>query len=140
MTSWKRGRRSTSGICLEFAYRHLIDVGSLDGERALHVKHLLPDVAVIGLDISPNYRDPQVIDGVTFQPFTLDFFRQHRGNAVATANIALTYFPPAELLEFFPPSGKTGTPWRCASRSPFSTTMKICGACAAAITTTSSGR
>ena len=88
-------------ICLEFGYRHLFDVGSLDGERALHVKHLLPNVEVTGLDISPSYREPQVVNGVTFRRFGLDVFRERRVKAVAAANIAFTYFSPATLLELF---------------------------------------
>lgn len=88
-------------ICLEFGYQHLIDIGALNGERALHVKHLLPNIEVTGLDISPSYNEQQIINAVTFERFSLDYFRQRRSKGVVMANIALTYFPPAELLEFF---------------------------------------
>jgi hypothetical protein len=45
-------------------YQTMIDVGGLDGFRAIRIKDLLPEAEVYAVDISPSYREPRDIEGV----------------------------------------------------------------------------
>lgn len=85
----------------ERRYPRIVEIGTMNGRRAIALKKLFPEAGVFGLDINRTIasQDFAETEGVRFGPFSPEFFTAHPGGLMVCRG-TLNYFAPAALAEF----------------------------------------
>lgn len=96
-------------IQAERQYARIVEIGTMNGQRALALKRLFPSVEVFGLDLNRTIAgmNLSMFDGVRFGRFSPTFFTDNPGGLLVCRG-TLNYFSPVELVDFLSLVGKAG--------------------------------
>lgn len=88
-------------LLLERKYDFVIEIGAYDLARSKKLKALFPSLNIFALDITPDFKEPKIIDGISIAPYNIAQIKtiasSHERHGLMCSSGTLTFFESHEL-------------------------------------------
>lgn len=99
-------------LILERKYDFAIELGAYDLARSKKLKALFPALNVFAVDITEDFQDSKIVDGVSTGPYNISQIEaialQSQGRGLVCSNGTLTYYGADELVSLLKASFRLG--------------------------------